>query len=113
MPSPPNDIWVTVFTAKPFLKSSRQHKAVFNRVKAVFLFLHLKRAVTEPELPVSEAPSKTVTGHGEWCLFMSHFYLPSGDWEKWEWRRESPVVTREELCEDTSQFGVVVKKTRY
>ena len=63
-------------------------------------------------MTVSEAPSKTANGHGECCLFMTHFYLPSGSGEKWEWRRESSAVTREELCEDTRQFRVVVKKTR-
>lgn len=44
---------------------------------------------------------------------MTHFYLPSSGWEQCEWSRESPVVTREELYEEASQFHVVVKKTRY
>lgn len=79
----------------------------------MFLFLHFKRAAAEPGLTVSEAPSKTVTGHGEWLLFMTHFYLLSDGREKWKRRRERRVVTRDELCEDTSQFHVVVEKTRH
>lgn len=77
-----------------------------------FFLFHLKHAATERELAVSEAPSKTETGHGEWCLFMTHFYLQSGGREKCKGKRERLALTRGELCGDTRQRRVVVRKTR-
>lgn len=65
-------------------KPQRSKRCVFSPC-----FSFLKRATTQPELTVSEEPSKTASGHGEWCLFMTHFYLLSGGREKCEWRRET------------------------
>ena len=114
MPKWLNDCIGDSFYGKAFpeMKQTTQRR-LQQKKRCVFSFFHFKRAVTDPELTVSEAPSKTATGHGEWCLFMTHFYLPSGGREKWEWKRESSVVTREDLCEDTRQCRAVVKKTRH
>lgn len=72
----------------------------------------MKQVAAEAELTVSGAPGKTATGYGECCLFMTHFYLQSGGSEKWEWSSMSPLVTRDELCEDTRQLHVVIEEKK-
>lgn len=66
----------------PEMKQTTQRRLQQSKSCVFSLFFHFKWTATGPELTVSEAPSKTATGHGEWCLFMTHFYLPSGGREE-------------------------------